>query len=293
MRFSQRIGQTPIRTALQIESIDKPLLNGLWNTITEGFFLKLDNNQIREESLRGTICLLIWRDFFKNIVRDIPRHSSIFNNSPIAIDCDLVINYCRKWYFLAKWYEIYDFIEYLAGLTEHLKSISFIERCNSTLRIEQSGYRIINYKVAQITTEEEIQAIEGARSNTDTMQPVQIHLQAALNMLTDRKNPDYRNSTKESISAIEAFCKILINDEKATLGKALNEIEHSYRLHKALKAAFSSLYGYTSDNGGIRHALLESDAELKFEDAKFMLVSCSAFINYLKAKTIEKSNKHE
>ena len=51
-----------------------------------------------------------------------------------------------------------------------------------------------------------------------------------------------------------------------------------------MKNAFSALYGYASDSGGIRHKLLEDDINVKMEDAKFMLITCSAFINYLKAK---------
>ncbi len=35
-----------------------------------------------------------------------------------------------------------------------------------------------------------------------------------------------------------------------------------------------------------RHALLD-ESDLDFEDAKFMLVSCSAFTNYLKGKVIK------
>lgn len=54
-------------------------------------------------------------------------------------------------------------------------------------------------------------------------------------------------------------------------------------VHPALRGAFQKLYGYTSDADGIRYALLE-ESNLDFEDAKFMLVSCSAFVNYLKAK---------
>jgi len=46
---------------------------------------------------------------------------------------------------------------------------------------------------------------------------------------------------------------------------------------------YSKLYGYTSDSDGIRHALLKEN-KLNFEDAKFMLVSCSAFVNYLTIK---------
>ena len=54
-------------------------------------------------------------------------------------------------------------------------------------------------------------------------------------------------------------------------------------LHGALKAAFSQLYGYTSDKDGIRHGLLD-ETNIDFEEAKFMLVVCSAFINYVKIK---------
>jgi hypothetical protein len=57
-----------------------------------------------------------------------------------------------------------------------------------------------------------------------------------------------------------------------------------------LKSAFLSLYGYTSDANGIRHALLE-EAQLTFEDAQFMLVACSAFVNYLTATAARHGTK--
>ncbi len=50
-----------------------------------------------------------------------------------------------------------------------------------------------------------------------------------------------------------------------------------------MKEAFSRLYGYTSDEGGIRHAMQE-DAKCDFDDAKYMLVTCSAFVSFLVAK---------
>lgn len=55
-------------------------------------------------------------------------------------------------------------------------------------------------------------------------------------------------------------------------------------MHEALKEAFKKLYGYTSDAEGIRHALL-NDPTLDFEDAKFMLVACSGFVNLLRARS--------
>jgi hypothetical protein len=49
------------------------------------------------------------------------------------------------------------------------------------------------------------------------------------------------------------------------------------------------MYGYTNDTEGIRHALLE-EPTLDADDARFMLVSCSAFVNYLKSK-VSKATK--
>ncbi|HUW95471.1 MAG TPA: hypothetical protein VMW58_06760 [Anaerolineae bacterium] len=78
---------------------------------------------------------------------------------------------------------------------------------------------------------------------------------------------------------------MISGDEKATLGQALKQIEKQAELHGALKGAFEKLYGYTSDADGIRHAFgLLEEPNLRSEDAKFMLVACSAFVNYLLAK---------
>ena len=155
---------------------------------------------------------------------------------------------------------------------------------NDCLQSENSAYRVISQQITEITSEQEIQSIEDALENTNQYSGVQQHLNQALKLLSDRQNPDYRNSIKESISSIESICKIVTNDEKATLGKALKVIEDKFGLHPALKGSLSQLYGYTSDSDGIRHAMLE-ESNLSYIDAKFMLVACTNFINYLIEKT--------
>ncbi len=79
---------------------------------------------------------------------------------------------------------------------------------------------------------------------------------------------------------MEAVCQIITGDPKATLGQALKKIG----IHPALEKGFSSIYGYTSDADGIRHALLEKST-VDADDAQFFLVSCAAFGNYLIAKS--------
>ena len=76
------------------------------------------------------------------------------------------------------------------------------------------------------------------------------------------------------------MCQIITQNNKATLGDALKLLKD--KIHPALKSAFEKLYGYTSDANGIRHANGLGEGNLTFEEAKYMLISCSAFVNYLK-----------
>ncbi|WP_372526833.1 hypothetical protein [Piscinibacter sp.] len=50
-----------------------------------------------------------------------------------------------------------------------------------------------------------------------------------------------------------------------------------------MKDGFVKLYGYTSDEQGIRHAMLD-EPDLHAADARFFLLSCTSFVNYLKAQ---------
>ena len=47
------------------------------------------------------------------------------------------------------------------------------------------------------------------------------------------------------------------------------------------KSGFDKIYAYTNDKkNGIRHAIVEQPNEPDYYDAKYMIVSCSVFINY-------------
>lgn len=153
---------------------------------------------------------------------------------------------------------------------------------NAVFEKEYVGYRFINGSISPISDEQEVTAIEDALANK--YEPVREHIAKANLLLADRENPDYENSIKESISAVEAICEIItgIHGKEATMGKMLKKLEDSgVVIHTALQSAFSVLYGYTSDASGIRHAKGIGGPTSTFEEAKFMLVSCCAFINYL------------
>ena len=93
------------------------------------------------------------------------------------------------------------------------------------------------------------------------------------------KDRDYANSIKESISSVEAMCQV-INGGKEVLNKALKNLK--IKIHPALEQAYIKLYSYTCDENGARHANGIGEKNATFSEAKYMLISCSAFVNYLK-----------
>ena len=93
---------------------------------------------------------------------------------------------------------------------------------------------------------------------------------------------DWAGSIRESIHAVESVARRLDSKASGTLGPALESLEKGQTLHPALKEAFQKLYGYTSNEQGIRHALLDqSIANVGMDEAVFMLGACASFASYL------------
>lgn len=277
MLFSQRMGIKPLKTVIQIDSMDLDLRNGLWNCLSLHCWNNIyDANYYDTSSWKiRDLVKILWLDYFKSPIDQIPiRWSNIF----------VII---KKFFFQAEWNEVYDFIEFIVQNQNDHANGQFSFACNDILKREVSAYRFIQEKIVKISSEEEISAIEEALSKATPLKPVYQHLKTALDFLSNRTNPDYRNSIKESISAVEAICKLIVEIPKATLVEAVKKLkDNKVEIHPALEQAFLKMYAYTSNESGIRHALMD-EPDLKFIDAKFMLVSCSAFINLLIDKSAE------
>lgn len=186
------------------------------------------------------------------------------------------------------WYEVYSFIEFVIPLImmnykkSRIFNVDVVRELNRILDIEKAAYRYLDGLIVPITNEHELNSLnESIKTKYDS---VNIHMKKALGFYSNRENPDYENSIKESISAVEAICCIIVGKDNAVLSSALDRLtQNGVKIHRAQIDAFKKLYGYTSDENGIRHAGIEF-ANASSEDAKFMLISCSSFINYLIVK---------
>lgn len=278
MKFSERHGYKPVRDAIQFESMDSPLKNRLWSLlkiycwdevrVSSGIYARY---YISDSSNKDHfhLCSRLWINYFDKPLDELDN------------DWSETLPKLRNYYFGCEWYEVYDFIEFVANnYNKYGFRDRFIAACNAALEKEMSAYRFVDGIVAPIVSSDEIEEVEEAISASATA--VTAHLRRALELLSDRERPDYRNSIKESISAVEALA-ILRTGDKGTLGQLIKTMDDSGKVHPALKSAFSALYGYTSDEEGIRHAMLESSS-VDFDDARFMLIACSAFTNYVQGK---------
>jgi hypothetical protein len=264
LRFSQRLGVTPLPESLKPEAMPDYLRNLLWNQ-----FLAWQQHQPEVELLHQ-----IYTGFWKRPSDTIPVVETYRGASYSGAWAEV-----REYFFRAKWYGVYDLLEFLVGLGYPGERLGKL--LDTVLTQELAAYRVINQQIVPVTAPQEIAAVQDALALKDTFAPASAHLSTAISHLSNRQSPDYRNSIKESISAVEAAARVICGDDKATLGAALTILGKRGKLHSALRSAYSSLYGYTNDADGIRHALMD-EPNLTADDAKYFLITCTAFVNYLK-----------
>lgn len=275
--FSERKGIKHFSDVIQINDLNIRTRNRIYNIIKE-IFDELDYDYTYEINLRTFFVEYIYKDLFSMSDRDLPGHAGnyawdvIFNNIYAIIkDYDYI--------------EVFTFIEGIVNCFQKMDQLTysnyqykkrFIDLISLIFKQENVNYRIIDGKITDIIDENQISSIEETLQNK--YNTVTSHYSKSIELLYNVK--DYDNSIKESISTVEAMCQVITGNDKATLGDALKLLK--YDIHPAMKSAFEKLYGYTSDANGIRHANGLGEGNSTFEEAKYMLISCSAFVNYLK-----------
>lgn len=148
------------------------------------------------------------------------------------------------------------------------------------MRYCKAAYRVVGRQViCPISSEAESTAIKKAFSDLKTFQfnGARGHLLSAASHLSAGH---FADSVRDSIHAVEAVATA-IEPSANVLSKALQKLEQKTLIHPAMRKGFDALYAYTSDEGGIRHALLEPSANVDETDAVFMLGSCAAFVSHL------------
>ena len=110
------------------------------------------------------------------------------------------------------------------------------------------------------------------------------HLKTAMGLI---RQGDHPGAIRESVHAVESLARGL-SPGSESLSEALTAIEKNTSLHPALRKAMTALYGYASDEQGVRHALLDqAEPNVEAHEASLVFGVCSVFCGYLAARTIE------
>lgn len=293
--FSDRNGIKPENTEIQIKNFDQRTRIQFNNLISRLYRYVYDKKLDYWKPWIQSFIQFVLGDIYsecidvRRIYKDDDAFSAI-SDTVLNRDYDEVLTLLEK---IVQYWDLYLIntkgVQYYNQHTQCYHEPSLYEIVNRLFEQEYVGYRFIEKIIVPISDSYEVAAIkEALKTEYDA---VYEHISKANKLLSDRDNPDYENSIKESISAVEAMCQIIIdpNSKEATLGNMLNRLEdNGIEIHGSLTSAFKKLYGYTSDANGIRHAGNIGGPSATFEEAKFMLVACCAFINYLKVLCVDK-----
>lgn len=112
----------------------------------------------------------------------------------------------------------------------------------------------------------------------DELTPVRSQWLKAKNFIY-AATPDYENSIKESISAIESCLMVLLDEPAGTLGKIIKRAA----LDPDIERLVSQAYGYTSNRAFVRHGGTTAST-LTQAEAEFFLEFAASCIVYITSK---------
>ncbi|MBD8620115.1 hypothetical protein IFT67_14390 [Sphingomonas sp. CFBP 13728] len=96
---------------------------------------------------------------------------------------------------------------------------------------------------------------------------------------------DWAGGVRESIHAVESVAKV-IDPSAKTLSDALKKLANANAMNPNLKRGLEALYNYSSDEKGIRHAMVfNAQPNVDRADAVYMFGACAAFVSFLIARS--------
>jgi len=190
--------------------------------------------------------------------------------------------------FLTGFYNIvFDLVQFILRNTS---DESHYPRVRTIFRQNMLAYDIIDIPpvgptIVPNASPEEGETIRRAFADlaTGPFDGARSHLRQAAGFIDAGNAP---KAVTEAMHSIESVVRVIAPNRN--FNQALVSLNASSPMHPALKDALTKLYGYTSDEKGIRHPLLESDvAKVQMPEAVFMYGVCAAFVTYLVARARE------
>lgn len=222
--FSDRAGTVVVPEEIQITSFDKNTKTYLANTLInylDYVQLIFHDEYEFDDFIVKPLTLTIEQDLFHRIIdrNNLPSFTEMRSELLSYIIGDGFDDTLTTIEFFSNQLN-HELISSLnQGVITSVESV--FDVFNRAFEINYVGYRFINGQILQISDKNQIDAVEkGIKTGGDPAS----HLGKALAFLSVSGQHDYPNSIKESITAVESECEIIVG-KKTTLGEALKQLE--------------------------------------------------------------------
>jgi hypothetical protein len=279
------MGATP-PPSLKHDELSADLQTSVWNLCLPWLFPPVSDEEDRARYMR--LMSPLYREMHWPI-HQIPWHSSDARKLVADHVLGPSISYTR-------FYQFAEFIPVLHALTADPQRASSTDRerlyetarvaLNDVLEQEGSPYRMAVNELVPITSEEELAAVRKASSTPAPFELAGEHIDEALAHLARRPDPNYHDCITQAFKAVESVLWVAI-DDKPKIPEAIRRFQEKFGpMHGAVGQLIEKLHGYASDEEGVRHAATEATVVGEAE-ARLMLVSCSAMMNFLIRKALK------
>ena len=274
--FPQTHGYKPLPKPLALGELPIKARTLIWNVFYSFLSASVEPSRTSRES-QSLVIIDPWKTLM--------RHKHAFHdNLPLdewSADLPKVCRDLREQIEVRPFYEVFDLLEFVLKAPEcppdfvRTMQTAFVI-CRLPYIIDENGERAI---IPSATVEEAHTVVDALTTlRSAGLEGSEKHLRNACESINKE---ECASSIRESIGAVESVARMLV-PEATTLKRALAVINDRDGLHPALKDALSKLYGYTSDEPGLRHPLLDSaKAKVGMDEAVLMLGVCASFASYL------------
>jgi hypothetical protein len=268
MTFEQAEGAELLPTQLNLREISKELRARLWEVI----YYDITNQVDHHKRLFGS-----WYD----VLHDFYVKRKFMMVDEISARWDWNLSQLKRIISSGDYIAVFGFLQFV--IRHENCPYEFADKIEKELQEARAAYRLIDGRtIMPIVSETDQSTIEQALADLSETEfkGARAHL---VNAGAELTAGEYSASIRESIHAVEAVARML--STSGSLSDALAKLEKHSAIHGGLKSGFNAIYGYTSDEKGIRHSLLnEPQSRVDEADALFMIGACSAFISYLLQK---------
>jgi hypothetical protein len=272
LTFAQAEGAEPLPSQLRLKEVSQRLRSRLWLVIY-GFL---------EGSTHRFGSRVEFFDDWDRVFFDLHVHFRDGFADDYTNDAYQLTAAAKQIVAEGDYIEVFGWIQFV--LRHPSTSDEFKYQMGRALEDGRAAYRVVDGDtICPIGTEGDADTVKRAFADLTTSEfnGARQHLRQAAEELTAGNCAD---SICESIHAVESVVRVLEPDPE--FSRALAKLEPKVTIHGALKRGFNALYGFTSDEKGIRHPLLDKDSATVDEtDALFMIGACAAFVSYLVNKS--------